>query len=497
MTAFSDLCSVLHTEAIKNPHKTALICGNRRMSYEGLDESTTRLARWFLDQGLRPGDRVALHWSNSIEVVQLFFALFKAGLIAVTVNVRLKSPEIRHILDHSQARMCFSEPALAASTEQASTGCSIVTQLPAIEAMKTGGDEPRVVDPDQPAVILYTSGTTANPKGVVHTHRTLLHTIVVVPHDLIGPDDVAVAVTPLMHAAALTGVLLPSVYMGASVVLLPAFEPAAVLDAIEKFHCTYAYCLAALVHFICEEQRRKPREVSSLRNMLAGGDTVPVALQHRFRELFGIPIREGYGMTESVPISLIPKDSIRSGSMGVAMEGCQIRIVDPAGLDLPEGETGEIAVRSAANCIGYWNDPEATKAAMGDGWLRTGDLASRDADGYLWFKGRRKEIIIRAGSNISPQEVEEALYQHPAVLEAGVVGEPDPVYGEIVVAFVALREARNGTPEELRQFARQRLADYKVPERILCLNELPKSPTGKVQRRVLKQMLLTHTSSFG
>lgn len=495
MAASMDLCSVLRGHAMKTPQKTAIICGHAAISYRELDESSTLLAKWFLDQGFIPGDRVALHWSNSLEVAQLYFALFKAGLIAATINVRLKSPEIGYILNHSQARVCFSEPVLAPLAEQAGTACPIRTQLPRLDIAKAARKILPAVDPERPAALLYTSGTTGNPKGVTHTHRTLLHTIVIMARDLIGPDDIAIAMTQLMHAAALNMVMLPSLYMGACVVLLSTFEPAAVLDAIERFHCTYTICLPALLHFICEEQRRKPRDVSSLRTIVAGGDTVPLSLQQRSRELLGVDIRETYSMTEALPITLNPKDAIRPGSLGVTREGFQARIVDLENRDVADNATGRFIVRSRAVCLGYWNDPEATQAAMRDGWLDTGDLACRDADGYFWFKGRLKQIIIRAGSNISPQEVEEALYQHPAVLETGVVGEPDPVYGEAVVAFVVLRQGRKATPRELREFARQRLADYKVPERILLLDELPKSPTGKVQRRALKEMLLAQSES--
>jgi long-chain acyl-CoA synthetase len=181
------------------------------------------------------------------------------------------------------------------------------------------------------------------------------------------------------------------------------------------------------------------------------------------------------------------------GSMGLPIEGVDIRVVDSDGQDVADGETGEIAIRSPATCIGYWNDPVATVATLESGWFHTGDLASRDADGYYWFKGRKKEIIIRAGSNISPQEVEEALYKHPAVLEAGVVGIPDPIYGERVVAAIVLREGQTVDPQELRQFAQKLLADYKLPEEILFLKELPRSPVGKVHRRTLKEKLLAQT----
>jgi long-chain acyl-CoA synthetase len=491
-----NLGSLLHAKAVETPDKTALYSGFETMSYLTLDETSTRLAEWFLAQDLRAGERVAIHWSNSFEVVQLFFALFKAGLIAVTVNVRLKPPEIRYVLDHSQARICFSEPALASQAEQAGARCPIFTQLPLSEPTCPRPNRMPDVDPDQPAVILYTSGTTAHPKGVTHTHRSLFHTAEIMARGLLGQTEIMLPMTQLMHAGALNCGLLPSIYLGAAVILLSGFDPAAILDAIERFGSTCLMGLPALMQFVVEEQARKPREVGSLRTAIAGGDTVSVALQDRFETLFGIPLQEIYGMTETLPITLNPKGARRPGSIGSLKKGFEVRIVDLDGQDVFQGETGEIVVRSAANCIGYWNDTAATEAALDDGWLHTGDLAWRDADGYYWFKGRQKQIIIRGGSNISPQEVEEALYQHAAVLEAGAVGAPDPDHGERVVAFVVLRTGETVDEEILREFARQRLADYKVPERIIFLDALPKGLTGKVHRRALKDMLSVPASTY-
>jgi long-chain acyl-CoA synthetase len=346
------------------------------------------------------------------------------------------------------------------------------------------------VDPAAPAVILYTSGTTSRPKGVVHSHRSLMGGVRMLGGDFISGDDIALSFTPMMHASGLMALLLPAVAAGATVVALRSFSPAAVLDAIERRRCTFAIALPALLQFVVEEQRREPRDVSSLTTMCGGGDTVPVALQDRFQKLFGIPAREGYAMTECVPISFNPPHAIRNGSLGTPSVGVEVRIVDLAGRDLPDGETGEVVVRSPGDCLGYWDDPAATEDLFRGGWLHTGDLACRDADGYLWFKGRMKQIIIRGGSNISPQEVEEALYRHPAVLEAGVVGQPDEVYGQLPVAFVTLRRRATVDERQLQSFARERMADYKVPERIFFLPELPKGITGKVDRRALKEMLL-------
>ena len=222
-----------------------------------------------------------------------------------------------------------------------------------------------------------------------------------------------------------------------------------------------------------------------MRTWYGGGDTVPVALQDRFHETFGLPLAEGYAMTESILISWNRPGAMRKGSIGLPALGVQIEVRDSAGQALAAGQTGQLAVRSPANFVGYWEDPEATTAALDQGWLLTGDLGRFDADGYLWFEGRCKQLISRGGSKISPQEVEAALHQHPAVVEAGVVGLPDEVYGQRVLACVVLRPGLAVEPATLREFARERLADYKLPEQVLFLEALPRGLTGKLDRNAL------------
>jgi long-chain acyl-CoA synthetase len=282
--------------------------------------------------------------------------------------------------------------------------------------------------------------------------------------------------------------MITAIFNGDTAVLV-SFDAAAVLDAIERHRCTFFFALPALGQFLVEEQIRRPRDVSSLQIVVTGGDAVPVTMQNRFLEHFGFRMQEGYGLTEGGFVAFNPADAIRLGSMGRKLPGVEMRLVDPMDRDVPEGETGEVIVRSAGSCAGYWDDPAATADLLRGGWLHTGDLASRDPDGYLWFRGRSKQIIVRAGSNISPQEVEEALYQHPAVLEVGVAGKPDAVYGELVAAFVALRPGHVASEADLQSFVRERIADYKVPEHIYFLPELPKGLTGKVDRRSLKEKL--------
>jgi long-chain acyl-CoA synthetase len=283
--------------------------------------------------------------------------------------------------------------------------------------------------------------------------------------------------------------LLAAVTAGDTSVLVPAFDAPLVLDTIERFQCTYTFGLPSMVQLLIEEQARKPRQVSSLGTFLAGGDAVPESLQQRFRALFGVPLREVYGMTEIGGGMLNPADAIRPGSLGKPFDRVEVRVVDVNGKDVADGQIGEMAVRSPAKFVGYWDNAAATQEAVRDGWLYTGDLARRDADGYLWFEGRKKEIIVRDGLNISPQEVEEALYGYPAVLEVAVIGLPDsvPARGEQVVAFVALRHGMVADAKDLREFAVERLADFKVPQKIVFVDSLPKGITGKVQRRALKE----------
>jgi long-chain acyl-CoA synthetase len=470
--------------AQKHPAKAAVITNERSITYGELDLAVNRMARHFTDRGLERGDRVAVHWHNSIEFVVLMMGAWRAGLVVVPINPRMKVAEIAYVLDHSGARLCFSEPALAGLV----SGVAVASELPEL----TGSPEPLPdadADPDAPAMILYTSGTTARPKGAVHSQRTLFEGSRALAGCVEGLEERPLVISQLAHMAAITVAFFPGMIKGASIVLLRTFEAGAALDIIERFGCTYLFSLPAALQLMAEEQAARPRDVSSVRGIAAGGDSVSVALQRRVWEQFHVEVQEGCGMTELCPSSFSPIGGVRAGSVGIAC-GTTIRIVDEQGKDVEPGETGEMLLRGAAGCVGYWNDPEATARLYEGGWLHTGDLFSSDEDGYLWFKGRLKQIIIRGGSNISPQEVEEALYQHPAVLEAGVVGLPDPMFGEIPVAFVALSSGFRTTREELISHARALLSDHKVPARIYLMEELPKGLTGKVDRRRLREILL-------
>jgi long-chain acyl-CoA synthetase len=483
--------NILTTSAQEDPGKPAIVCDKESISYGELDRSTTSLARWMLRQGLKTGDRIAIYWPNSIETVKLFFASFKAGMIAVPINVRMKTPEVAYILEHSKAAICFAHPDLLAVAEEA-TSAGQLNQIHTTLAYEGDLRPLPLVNDYDPALLLYTSGTTARPKGVTHTHRTLAE-CVKLSHAMVPNGDwlSVLVMTQMAFVSAMCMVLLPAIAKGGIGVLLPAFDAPLVLDLIERFKVTYAFALPSMVQAMIEEQARKPRRVRSLGTFIGAGDRVPVSTQERFQALFAIPVRESYGMTEIGPSISNPADAIRSGSLGKAIPGVETRVLDAKGKDASDGQIGEIAVRTPARFAGYWDDPAATREAVRDGWMYTGDLARRDAEGYLWFEGRKKEIIIRDGVNISPQEVEEAIYKHPAVLEVAVIGMPDPVgaHGESVLAFVALRDGHRLSERELRDHTRRQLADIKVPQRFVFRSGLPKGITGKVQRRALKETL--------
>jgi len=273
--------------------------------------------------------------------------------------------------------------------------------------------------------------------------------------------------------------LMSSLWMGATVTIVPIFDAGTVLDTWERSGATFYMSLPTLVRSLLAEQRARPRRITTGRLAICGGDVVPVPLQEEYFATFRHPMVEGFGMTEGLPTLANHPDNNRPGSMGRPVGDTEVRVVD-----------GEMWMRGSGIATGYWGRPP-----FEDGWLKTGDLVEIDADGFVWFRGRKKEIIVRGGSNISPQEVEETLYKHPAVGEAGVIGEPNEYWGEVVLAYVALRHGHTATPEDLIAFSKQHLAEYKCPEQIRFLPVLPKGATGKVQRRALKDLRMGAAAS--
>lgn len=495
------LTAGLKHSRIEHPGKPAIACGDQSWTYAEFDRLSDNIAVNLLAAGLEPGDRIALHLTNGPDLAFAYFGCLKAGCIAVPINTRLKGREVDYILRHSGSACYLSQPDLCG---EIATSCPAVAALEArylTRGASRGRTRPfedllrspaRTVSlpdtaPDRLAAIVYTSGTTARPKGVAHSHGTLTQTARAMGQMGLDQDQVVLVMSSMAHLIGLGMLFLPGLLNGASVVITRPLEFTNALEAYGRWGCTYTLALPVTFRFLLEAQKTTPHDVSSGRFYFCGGDSVSPALQEAFRPAFGL-LCEAYGMTEMTPAAWNRPGQVRVGSLGQPGEEIAFRLVDSHGRDVKCGEIGEICVQGPHLMTGYWQDSEATAAVMQDGWFHTGDLAHSDHDGYYWFAGRKKEIIIRGGSNISPQEVEAVLYEHPAVAESGVVGRKDPVWGEIVVAHVVLRPGHALDEPDLIAFARERLADYKTPEQIIFHSELPKGPSGKIQRRALREM---------
>jgi acyl-CoA synthetase (AMP-forming)/AMP-acid ligase II len=467
-----------------------------------VDRITDDIAIHLVEAGLERGDRIALHFANSAEFAFSYLGCFKAGCIAVPVNPRLKYAEIDTILRHSGAACYIGQADLFAEAAKSRT------RVPGIERYFLAGSLPDIpqarpfdsllrpagregalpeIGFEQLAAIVYTSGTTSQPKGVAHSHGTLAQTAQMMRHALLDENQVVVVMSSMAHLIGFGMLLLSALLNGAAVAIAPALDPATILGTFERWRGTYTAGLPAAVHGMVQAQLASPRDVSSGRHYFCGGDSASPALQAEFRSVMGRPLFEMYGMTEITPIAWNGPDGVRIGSIGQPGEGIRIRLLNAEERDVQTGDTGEICVQGPHLTAGYWQDPEGGVPSPESSWFHTGDLARCDEDGYYWFAGRKKEVIIRGGSNISPQEVEAAICEHPAVSEAAVIGRRDPVWGETVAACVVLRPGETATEADLIAFTRERLADYKTPERVLFLSELPKSPVGKIQRRLLRE----------
>jgi long-chain acyl-CoA synthetase len=468
-------------------------------SYAEGDAQCEKIALGLVEHGIKPGDRVGLLFTNCTDLVFCFFACFKVGAVAVPLNTRFQVAESIYALNHSGAKILIGQsdliaPLLESRNELPGLERVFVAdgELPGAENYSALLHEVKSKSPavgeEQLAVIFYTSGTAARPKGVTHSHATLGRQSQNYLTTLGAPAYAQTLIyMPLCHIAAFSISLLPATAAGGTVTIQPRFDAGAALRIIGENKITFAGGLPVMVNALVNYPDAGIFDLSSLHYFIAGGDCVPMELQSRFKQLFGVNVDEICGMTEVMytnqPYHLGER---RPGSIGKPFGDVRIQLQDTQGNEVPEGQVGEIVVFSGAVTPGYWNDPDNTRAALKNGGMHTGDLARRDADGYLWFAGRIKDIIIRGGSNISPGEVEDVLYAHPAVYEAGVVGVPCSELGQRVRAYVALKPGAQATERDLIDWAAKSIAGYKVPENIMFLPALPKGLTGKVHRNSLR-----------
>ena len=479
----------------RHPDRVALHCDDLRFTFAEFDAAAARVATLLDKAGIEPGDRVGVMLPNTPAFAIAFYGIMYRGAVAVLMNPLLKAREVAYYLSNSAAKALFATPSsaeeAASSADETGAQCWIVDDA---ELAKLTADLPEQGTPverndDDTAVILYTSGTTGKPKGAMLTHGGLGRNAEVCVRTLveIGPNDVLMGCLPLFHVFGLTFGLNSAVLAGAMLTLIPRFEAGKVLEVIERDGVTvFAGVPTMYSALLSVVAAAAPEATRSLRTCVSGGAALPVQVLSDFENAFGCVILEGYGLSESSPAASFnhPHRPRKVGSIGTPIEGVQMRVVDQNGAEVPQGEAGEVQIRGHNVMKGYWNLPDATKATItSEGWLNTGDVGRVDTEGYFYIVDRTKDLIIRGGYNVYPREIEEVLYEHPAVAEAAVIGIPHDSLGEEVGAAVALKKGESADPDELRDYVKARVAAYKYPRQIWLLDELPKGPTGKVQKR--------------
>jgi long-chain acyl-CoA synthetase len=423
----------------------------------------------------------------------VYYGVLRAGGVVVPMNVLLKGREVKFYLEDPGAKLVFAwhDFADAAQTGASEAGAECILVTPGeFEELLGGVQEPlrEVVDRDgsDTAVILYTSGTTGTPKGAELTHDNLRRNAEVASSLFdYKAGDVVLGALPLFHSFGQTCSLNCAIRAGGTLTLLPRFDPAKALEIVERDKVTVFLGVPTMYSAMLHDDSADSADTSCLQFCGSGGAAMPVEVMKAFEEKFGCKVLEGYGLSETSPVASFnhPDKERKAGSIGTPIEGVEMKVVDEDGKDLAQGEVGEIVIRGHNVMKGYWNKPDATAEAIKDGWFYSGDMAQVDEDGYFFIVDRKKDMIIRGGYNVYPREIEEVLYEHPAVREVAVLGMPHEELGEEVGAAVALKEGCEATEEELRDHAKEQVASYKYPRKIWFVDELPKGPTGKILKR--------------
>jgi long-chain acyl-CoA synthetase len=473
--------------------RVAVRVDNAAMTYRALDEASARVAGLLHERGLKPGDRVGIMMPNVAEVPVVYYGVLRAGGVVVPMNPLLKAREVAYYLGDSGAGLIFAWHAFAdaarGGAEQAEAESIVVDGVSFPDLLASAAPDEQVADRDDEdtAVILYTSGTTGHPKGAELTHANLISNTDVTRTEIVQarPDDVIFGGLPLFHVFGQTVALNVAVAAGACLTLLPRFDAEHALRIISGHRVTVFEGVPTMYVALLHQPNRTDFDTSSLRMCISGGAALPVEVLRGFEEAYGVPVLEGYGLSETSPVASFnhPDREQKPGSIGTPIRDVQMRAVDDSDHEVPQGEVGEIVIRGPNVMKGYWHRPEATADAIRDGWFHTGDLARVDEDGYFYIVDRKKDLIIRGGYNVYPREIEEVLYEHPAVAEAAVIGLPHPSLGEEVAAAVALKPGATATPEELRDYVKSQVAAYKYPRHVWIVDALPKGGTGKIQKR--------------
>jgi long-chain acyl-CoA synthetase len=491
----TNFATQLTTAAAEDGDRPAIKLDDIVLNYSALDAAAARAAGLLRSKGVEPGDRVGMQLPNVPYFPIVYYGALRLGAVVVPLNPLLKAREVEYHLSDSGSKVMigwhdFAEPA-EAGAEAAGAEAIIVKPgefeelLGSAEAVEDVAER----EDEDPAVIIYTSGTTGTPKGATLTNSNL-HMGAKVGGELVdaSPESVAMGTLPLFHVFGMSVMMNVTLVAHGLLTLVPRFEPAQVLEVIERDHVTTFGGVPTMYTALLHHGERDQHDVSSLDVCVSGGAALPVEVLHGFDEAFGCKVLEGYGLSETTGMGSfnLPDRERKPGSIGVPIGGTEIRLVDDDDNDVPDGEPGEVVMRGPFVMKGYWDREDATEEVMRGGWFHTGDIATVDEDGYFFIVDRKKDMIIRGGYNVYPRELEEVLYGHPAVREAAVIGVKHDSLGEEVGAAVALKDGESVTTDELRAYMKENVAAYKYPRVVWIVDELPKGPTGKVLKREIE-----------
>ena len=498
-----DLNSLIEHSTLNNFEKVALTFEQSHLTYKELYNSILQLATGLQKLGLQKGDRVSLMLPNIFLFPIAYYAILRIGAIVVPINTMFREREIHYILEDSESSAILTWNGALEEVGRAVEdidSCSHlivsgrdlpeeVVDLDALLAENPPNPNEVPVTSEDSAVILYTSGTTGRPKGAVLTHGNLASNAYA--STIIGKiisKDIFLGVLPFYHSFGQTVSMNAAFYAGARIVLLPKFTPESVLQAIPRERITIFAAVPTMLKMLVDYDTPIP-DLSSIRRLLSGGAKLEASLMEEFESKFGIPIHEGYGLTEASPVVTFNPEGFarKEGSVGIPLRDIYVKIVDESGNELVPGQEGEIIVRGPNVMKGYLNRPEATREILRDGWLYTGDIGYLDEEGYLYIVDRKRDMIIKGGFNVYPREIEELLLHHPAIAEVAVVGVSDPVQGEEVKAYVVLKKDANISSNEIIDYCMSQIARYKCPKYISILQSLPKNSLGRVQKHLLKR----------
>jgi long-chain acyl-CoA synthetase len=489
----TNLASIVSDSAGRDPDAVAVRLGDSALTYAELEDRSARLATLLRERGVEPGDRVGVMLPNVLEFPVAYYGVLRAGGVVVPMNVLLKRREIAFYLEDSGAKLLLAWHGFLgdAETGAADAGVDLVAVEPeALAATLAALDPaPGLVDTDEEdtAVILYTSGTTGKPKGAALSHRNLDQNSEIASRTtlLVEAGDVVLGALPLFHTFGQTVGMNASLRVGATLTLVPKFDPGEALATMERDSVTHFYGVPTMYGALLHHPEREHFDTSALRICMTGGASMPIEVLHGFEAAFDTELMEGYGLSETSPVACSghPGHVRKPGSIGTPLERVEMRIVNEDDAEVPQGEVGEILIRGHNIMKGYWGRPEATAEALRGGWFHSGDLGRVDEDGYFFIVDRKKDMIIRGGYNVYPREVEEVLYEHPKVREAAVLGVPHPEWGEEIGAAVVLEPGEELAAEEISAYVREQIAAYKYPRVVWFLDELPKGPTGKIVKR--------------